>query len=363
MKRITLALLSFCFILSSFAQNAFSGSGAVIRSEFIYQKQDVSFPSCHASTIAETPEGFIAAWFGGTHEKHEDVGIWLSRQLGGKWTIPVEVANGIQNETLRYPTWNPVLFFTGKEIKLFYKVGPNVSDWWGEMKSSVDFGKTWSKAVRLPEGIYGPIKNKPVLLHSGELLCPSSSEDHGWQVHMESTPDMGISWKRTKALNNADSLSAIQPSILKHSNGKLQILCRTKSDKIYFSWSGDNGLTWTKLEPTGLPNPNSGIDAITMKDGKHLVVYNHIDRTLMHGKRNILNVAISKDGINWEAAILLENDPNVNSEYSYPAVIQGDDGMIHITYTWRRELIRHVVIDPSKLQTKAMVNGNWPDAN
>jgi predicted neuraminidase len=175
---------------------------------------------------------------------------------------------------------------------------------------------------------------------------------------MESTPDMGITWKRTNALNNSDSLSAIQPTILVHPDGQLQILCRTKCDEIYSSLSTDNGLSWTKLEPTGLPNPNSGIDAVTMKDGRYLLVYNHIDVTLMHGKRNMLNVAISNDGINWEAAVLLENDPDKNSEYSYPAVIQGKDGLIHITYTWNRKLIRHVVLDPSKIKTKPMVNGN-----
>jgi predicted neuraminidase len=62
-----------------------------------------------------------------------------------------------------------------------------------------------------------------------------------------------------------------------------------------------------------------------------------------------LNVAVSNDGLNWSAVVLLENDKNPKGEYSYPAVIQSEDGMIHITYTWNRELIKYVVIDPLKI--------------
>jgi len=362
MKHLTLYLFTLILIPCVHAQ-ALLDTDAIIRSEFIYQKNDVPFPSCHASTIVETSQGLVAAWFGGTHEKHPDVEIWLSRQESGKWTIPAVVATGIQNKKLRYPCWNPVLFFSGKEILLFYKVGPSVSEWWGEMKTSADLGKSWSKAKRLPEGIFGPIKNKPVLLRSGVLLCPSSSEVGGWKVQMESTLDWGVSWEKTEALNDGKTLAAIQPTILQHKNGDLQILCRTKSDLIYSSWSKDNGKFWTRLEPTVLPNPNSGIDAVTLKDGRQLLVYNHINRTLNQGKRNILNVAISKDGLKWDAAVLLEDDQDVKSEYSYPAVIQTGDGLLHITYTWNRKLIKHVVLDPSKLGSKPMTNGNWPKGN
>ena len=174
---------------------------------------------------------------------------------------------------------------------------------------------------------------------------------------MEFTPDMGLTWERTDALNDKESVFAIQPTILIHVNKKLQMLCRTKSGKIYSAWSTDNGSSWTKLEPTALPNPDSGIDAITLKDGRHLLVYNHISSS----KRNILNVAISEDGVNWEAAVLLENDSDENNEYSYPAVIQTKDGNVHITYTWKRELIKHVVKDPLKIKTKPIINGNWPE--
>ena len=264
------------FSVNLLANNPFKGDRAIVKSEFIYQAGEVTFPSCHASTIAETGEGLVVAWFGGTHEKNPDVGIWISRFTGSKWTNPVEVANGIQHSDLRYPTWNPVLFNYGNELFLFYKVGPNPREWWGEYMVSQDNGKSWSRPFHLPEEIYGPIKNKPVLLQNGDLLCPSSTEHDGWRVHMEMTPDRGKTWERTEALNSSEELEAIQPTILEHENGKLQILCRSKNKYTLSAWSEDNGRSWTDLKPIDLPNPNSGIDAVTMKNGTHVLVYNHI---------------------------------------------------------------------------------------
>ncbi|WP_372934590.1 exo-alpha-sialidase, partial [Mariniphaga sediminis] len=153
---------------------------------------------------------------------------------------------------------------------------------------------------------------------------------------------------------------AIQPSILKHPGGKLQILCRSKNKQILSAWSTDNGRTWSKLEPIDLPNPNSGTDAVTLKDGRHVLVYNHIDPDEVWGDRNVLNVAVSSDGLNWQAAVLLENDPDPDGEYSYPAVIQAADGMVHITYTWNRKTIKHVVLNPAELEMKPIKNGKWP---
>src|SRR5690554_1848665 len=358
--RTIIATILMVSTINLFADNRFDGNKAVVKAEFIYNAEDVPFPSCHASTIDETEDGLVAAWFGGSHEKNPDVGIWFSKFKNGKWTVPVEVANGVQHAGLRYPTWNPVLFDYGDELFLFYKDGPTPSTWWGQLIISGDNGETWSRRMRLPEEIYGPIKNKPELLEDRTLICPTSTEHDGWQVHMEFTSDRGITWERTDPVNDGDEIAAIQPSILKHADGRLQILCRSKNKKILSAFSSDKGKAWSKLEPIDLPNPNSGTDAVTLNDGRHLLVYNHINPDEVWGNRNILNVAVSNDGINWEAAVLLENDKDPDGEYSYPAVTQGDDGLVHITYTWNRKLIKHVVLDPSKLKTKPIKNGKWP---
>ncbi|MCZ2474825.1 exo-alpha-sialidase [Aquirufa ecclesiirivi] len=325
------------------------GQGAfaqITSSEFIYEK--APFPECHASTIEETPTGLVTAWFGGTEERHPDVGIWVSRMVKGKWTAPIEVANGVQNSTIRYPLWNPVLFqmpaSKGGELLLFYKEGPTPKDWWGMIKRSKDGGKTWSNTERLPLGILGPIKNKPVMLKDGTLLCPTSSEDNGWRVHFEMTKDGGRTWTRTEAINDGKEFSAIQPSVLFLKDGRLQILCRSKNGYILESYSSDQGKTWSALKAISLPNPNSGTDAVTLKDGRQVLVYNHVTKESQEwgGKRSPLNVAISSDSKNWKELAMLENEPK--AEFSYPAVIQTKDGKIHITYTWKREKIKHVVI-------------------
>ena len=307
----------------------------VEQAAFIYET--APFPSCHASTLVETPSGIKAAWFGGSHEKNPDVGIWFSAFNQGKWSTPVEIANGIQASGKRYPTWNPVLFqMPGKELILFYKVGPAPDEWWGALKRSKDDGKTWSAEEILPKDIYGPIKNKPELLADGTLLCPSSSEDHDWRLHMEFTKDGGKTWSRTDALNDGVTTSAIQPSILKLPDGKLQLVCRSENDFVLQSISSDQGKTWSALAPTSLLNPNSGIDAVTLKDGRHIIVYNNTKKG-----RSPLNVAISSDGQNWKDIAVLENE--ANGEFSYPAVIQSSDSKVHITYTWKRKKIKHVI--------------------
>jgi predicted neuraminidase len=217
---------------------------------------------------------------------------------------------------------------------------------------SDDGGRTWSSPKRLPKGIYGPIKNKPVELADGWLLCGSSTEEVGWRVHIERTRSFGQQWSKTGYLNAAMEFGAIQPTILAYPSGKLQVLCRTKWQLITECWSDDGGQTWSRMKTTDLPNPNSGIDGVVLRDGRALLVYNHTAEG-----RGVLNVAVSPEGKRWSAALVLENEPG--SEFSYPAVIQSSDGQVHVTYTWKRERIKHAVIDPFKLNLREMVEGQW----
>jgi alpha-L-rhamnosidase len=337
---------------------------AVVKSEFIFET--APFPSCHASTIVETKSGLVAAWFGGTAERNPDVCIYVSREENGHWTAPVSVADGVGFATNRLPTWNPVLFQPKNgPLLLFYKVGPSPATWWGMMKTSTDDGKTWSKPERLPEGILGPIKNKPVQLANGDILCGSSTEGGGnWRVHFERTGDFGKTWIATSPVNEGKDIGAIQPSILFQHAGQLQAIGRTKNEKLFQIWSQDDGLTWGKMTLMDLPNPDSGTDAVTLRDGRQLLVYNHNIRTGSSNKgRSPLNIAISDDGIHWSAALVLENNPIAPSGFAYPAVIQTSDSLVHITYTWERKRIKHVVIDPAKLKLQPIVNGQWPNSS
>lgn len=332
----------------------------ILVEEFIYDT--AGFPSCHAATIAETSEGLVVAFFGGTHERNPDVCIYLSRHINGRWTAPQEVANGVINDTLRYPTWNPVLYqIPDGDLMLFYKVGPSPSTWKGMLMFSKNAGKTWSDPEPLPEGFIGPVKNKPVLLDNGELFCGSSTEDKGWRVHVEITPDFGKTWSQVGPINDGKVYTAIQPTILVHKNGKLQLLCRTRNGVIAESWSEDMGREWTLMRASSLPNNSSGIDAVTLADGGQLLVYNHAGtpQGSIKGYRTPLNVAISDDGIQWNAVLILE-DSEIG-QYSYPSVIQSEDGFVHIVYTWRREKIKYVKIDPKMLRSREIIDGKWPE--
>lgn len=342
--------------------------GMVLK-EFVFT--EAPFPSCHAATIAEVNGKLICSFFGGTAERNPDVGIWVSHKFNGKWTPVVEVANGIVTPELRYSTWNPVLFQPKRaDLLLFYKVGPSPSEWWGMITTSSDSGWNWSKPKRIVdekgEMLIGAVKNKPIQLPDGTILSPSSREDIGWCAHIEVSSDNGKTWTAlTGPLNDPNQMQAIQPTLLTYPNGRIQMLCRSREDKIVEAWSSDGGKTWSPMQPMILPNPNSGIDGVTLADGRQLLVYNHSTRNqpgMGHKGRGIINVALSDDGKHWEAALVLDYEDQSGRQFSYPAVIQTADGLVHIVYTWHRERIKHVVLNPEKLETVPMPDGQWPES-
>ncbi len=322
---------------------------------------DLPTRECHASTLVETARGdLLAAWFAGTGEGDPDVRIWTSLRRNGAWSPPSPVADGSTGDE-RFPTWNPVLHRAGDgTLLLFYKVGPSPTEWWGMILRSLDDGATWSEPERLPDGILGPIRAKPLAV-GNDLLCGSSTEHDGWRVHFESTADLGRTWTSTGPVHDGVEFGAIQPTFLVHGS-RIQALSRSRQNRITQIWSQDGGRTWGEMTATSLPNPSAGIDAVTLPDGRHLLIYNHTSRLPGErpagGTRSRLNLALSDDGEDWQAALLLENQPG---EFSYPAMIQTRDGLVHVTYTWKRRRIRHAVIDPLHLESRPIVDGRWPE--
>jgi predicted neuraminidase len=309
---------------------------SVLDSCFIFVK--APFPSCHASTLVETNSGLLAAWFGGSHEKDPDVCIYTALFADEQWGPPKLTADGIISDKRRYPCWNPVLFKRDDgSIVLYYKVGRSPSQWWGMYRISSDNGASWAPAMKIPDGLLGPIKNKPFRLPDGRILYPTSFEtSNKWRVYTETSAQDLTQWLKTPINNNG--FNAIQPTVLSHPGGNLQLLCRSTNGMIVQTWSADQGKTWKPVEATELPNNNAGIDGVTLKNGLHLLVCNPIKEG-----RNKLAVLVSADGKKWHNLLILEDHPD--GEYSYPAIIQGKDGRIHITYTYQRKKIKYVCLE------------------
>lgn len=325
------AIIVCCFI---------SSLSAGIVEEFVFEKPP--FASCHASTITQTASGkLLCAWFAGTEEGALEVGIWLSVRTTKGWSSPRLIARDCEA-----PCWNPVLFTAPSgEILLFYKVGPRPSSWSGMITRSQDEGNSWNKEEDLPAGVLGPVKNKPLLLKDGTLLCGSSIETwHRWGCWIDLTKDLGKTWSKSAPVNlKEDFFGIIQPTLFLGQPGKICLLARSRdTGAICSAISEDEGKTWTNAIPIGLPNPNAAIDAVRLQQGPVVLVYNHSST-----ERTPLNLAISRDGgEQWEPSLILEDAPG---EYSYPSIIQTKDDCIHITYTYNRTRIKHVVIDPEDL--------------
>jgi predicted neuraminidase len=316
-------------------------SAAPVTSGFIYE--NAPFPQCHASTIVESEPGrLLAAWFGGTKERASDVCIWLARFESGGWSPIVKVA-----EEPGIPTWNPVLHrLRDGEVLLFYKAGPSPETWSSYLKRSRDGGRSWADAEIMPAGLLGPIKNKPIDGKDGEIIAGSSVESYNaWTSWVEISRDGARSWSKHGPIAVPGvAKGVIQPALFWTRRGTLRMVMRA-TQRIGFvclAESADGGRTWGPARPTRLPNPNAGVDAVRLADGRVLIVYNHTREG-----RSPLNVAVSADdGDTWEMKATLESEPG---EYSYPAVIQAANGDVHVTYTWKRQRIKHVVLKPGAL--------------
>lgn len=320
--------------------------------EFIFT--EAPFASAHASTIVETPaQTLLAAWFGGSGEGHDDVEIWVSRKaMGEAWSRPRPATR-----TPDIPVWNPVLFEDADTTWLFFKIGPSPREWVGAYLRSADDGRSWSPVTYLPAGLIGPVRTKPLVLGDGTWLAGSSVEAgyrgdtparapyRAWAVWVERSEDRGRTWsKRGPVTVPGQPFGVIQPTLWVDAGGEIHMLMRSteRIGRIVASSSMDGGRTWSPGHLTELPNPNAGIDVVRLRDGRLILVYNHLP-----AGRSALHLAVSKDdGATWTEPQLLESGPG---EYSYPAVIQTADGAVHITYTWRRTRIRHLVVDPGRL--------------
>jgi predicted neuraminidase len=334
-------------------------------------------PDNHASTVVELKNGdILSAWFGGTREGAPDVAIYGARLSHGTWTTPFEL---VRSDNVA--CWNPVLFHTNDgRLWLYYKFGKSPSTWKAARKWSGDEGKTWSATELLPDGILGPIRPKPLVLPDGTIVSGSSVENGKWTAWIERSTDNGANWTKFGPITIPDAvdipdagataasletqapvddsvagvttklyppakttIGIIQPAVIALSGHHLRFYARSRSKaaRIAIADSFDDGKTWTQARFIDLPNPNSGIDAVHLKDGRIVLIFNN-----SYNKRTPLNLAVSKDGEHFRVFKMLEDGPG---QYSYPALVQAKNGDLLMTYSWRRQTIKFVRLPLSEI--------------
>jgi len=307
--------------------------------EYVFPADTIT-KSCHASTVLPLADGTVlAAWFGGTKEKDDDVEIFIAkRSPDGRWSEPVAVT---ERDDIAH--WNPVLHERENgEIILYYKYGREIADWITKYVVSRDSGLTWSAPEELvpgdTSGGRGPVKNKCIRISDGRLLAPASTEQHRkWIPFVDISPDDGISWSRCENMliptYKGRKVGLIQPTLWQDTTGRIHAFMRSDAGAIYESRS-DDGVSWSKPARTRLPNNNSGIDLVADEEKRVWLIYNPVD--VNWGVRHPLSLAVSVDNGKHFREVLVP-EPG-NGEFSYPA-ITCRDRVLYITYTYKRKQI------------------------
>lgn len=316
----------------------------------------------HCSSIVELPNGdLMVSSYAGSGEKNKDTKIYtvLYDKGSESWQKPqirINTPNKSDGNAVLFLDKNNGLWLFNNTIHKERKNNPNLWAWAltdNKYIYSEDFGKTWLAPVEMfPDYTGLNFKNKAIYLKDGTILLPVYNEPL-WQSHIAISNDEGKSWILSEPILTIDPnsgengeisrrgvLGNLQPTLIEKENGDILALLRPRGLKrILFSLSIDKGKTWSPAKETRLKNPGSGIDMIKTVTGNILLVYN--DLSLL---RYRLSIILSDDeGKTWKNKKRLEYNPP--GGFSYPAIIQDREGLIHITYTYKRKCIKHIIIN------------------
>jgi len=327
----------------------------ILSKDFVFDKLEKR-PMSHAANILELSNGdIVVVWYAGAYETSPDEAILMSRlrKNSENWEKPRVLV-----DTPGKADGNPVFFEDDGKVYLFYvtieggglpeEIGKSYPDaikanltkgGWDtcpiKYKISTDFGETFGEERIFRKEWGWMIRNKLLRLSNGEILFPIYDEVN-WKAIFGLSKDLKA-WTFTGWVTTPKG--CIQPTVVELEKGHLLCFLRTRDGFIYKTESYDYGMTWNESKPTTLKNPNSGIDLIRLKDGRLVVVFND-----SFDRRTPLNIGLSEDnGENWKIWDLEREE----GEYSYPSIIQSGDNLIHLVYTYRRETIKHIVIEIS----------------
>jgi predicted neuraminidase len=314
-------------------------------------RQPQAAASAHAATLTTLPDGRLAAaWFAGSREGAADVTIWLSRLDKQGWSKPQALANrestaGAVFTNIR-KLGNPVLFTDGQRVHLWF-VSVALGGWAGSSINhmvSDDSGETWSKPTKL---VTSPFLNISTLVRTPPL--PLADGGYGLPAYHEFVAKHG-EWLRLDRdgrvidkTRMAHPVRSLQPAVVALDEKRALALLRDAGPgpgRIRVATSNDAGLTWETGGAAGedlpLPNPNASVALLRLASGRLLLAGNGDDG------RTHLHLWLSADeGKSWTLARTAESAPDGGAEFSYPALLLGADGRIHLAYTWRRQGIKH----------------------
>jgi predicted neuraminidase len=352
----------------------------------------------HAANLHALPNGdLLCVWFGGTQEGIPDVSIYLSRLAAGstEW----QPATKLSDDPARSEQ-NPVLFTTPTaELWLIYtaQLSGHQNTAIVRRRISTDGGHSWGPIETLFDQPGTFVRQPIVVLPDGAWACPvflcRTQPGERWVGNDDISAvmiseDHGRTWTQHVV---PDSLGCVHMNVQTLADGSLLALYRSRwADRIYASRSQD-GRSWSAPQPTALPNNNSSIQFVALRNGHLALVYNESDASHSTGRRTSLyddiedaedhgelreqqasargtafwgapraplSLAISEDGGHtWRRRRNIEigdgycmtnnSADQRNREYSYPSIVQGTDGALHIAFTYFRQRIKYVTVDES----------------
>jgi predicted neuraminidase len=389
---VIVAFLGLMFNQVGYAQS----SQAILRSELIFPIQSLHV---HGSSLVELPNGeLLVAWFEGSGERTaDDVKVMGARLKKGSktWSAPFEMA-----DTPYLPDCNPVLFLANNKLFLVW-IAVQANRWEQSvlrLKSTANFegdgapNWTWQDNILLKptdafaDEVAKRLKELPDPGHGWAEYAPKydrmvieASQDlrkrsFGWMTRIKPlilgnrillplysdglnmslvavSEDGGGSWLPSLPIVGR---GPIQPTLLPKKDGTLVAYMRDSGDapsRVQMSESKDGGQSWTVSRKTAIPS-GASVDAVVLPDGRWALLLNDVE----DGRYRFTLLISEDEGANWHTGQVLELDKDRKGRYSYPAMILGKDGLLHITYSYHQtgeqKSIKYTVIDPKKISVK-----------
>ncbi|WP_032490832.1 sialidase family protein [Sinorhizobium fredii] len=357
----------------------------------------------HAANLAFLPDGTLTCvWFGGTMEGMGDISVYMSRLAPGgrRWTDPEKMSDDPAKSEQ-----NPLIFAApdGRIWLLFTsQTSGNQDGAVVKRRISEDGGKTFGATEVLCD-IPGTFVRQPIIVNAaGDWLLPVfrciGEAGRRWTGDVDRAAvlisrDEGRTWTMQEV---PDSIGAVHMNLVAADGDAMIAFYRNRfATHVLRSQSSDAGHTWTAPEAVDLPNNNSSIQAIRMKNGAIAMVYNHSNASMSEARRHSLYDEIEGDGeeLGGAAEAVASGRPAVwgvpraplslafstddgrtfprridldtgdgyclsnnskdslNREFSYPSIVEDAEGRLHVAYTYFRRAIKYVRLDPSWLES------------